>query len=92
METKMKAKDFLAINEQLKYTNKDETPYLVSKEDELVVVGDANQTALKSDHYPIKFRMKKKIYRQCLKGRKKWGITISLPLYLKGLPLLRDQI
>lgn len=68
MKTEIKAKDFLAISNKLKKTNEDDTPFLVTKDQEMIVVGDANKTAVKAGNYKIKFRMLKDEFTEIPEG------------------------
>lgn len=48
--------EFLKIAENLKKAEEDDTPFVVVKDDELAVVGDANKTELKKNTYELTFR------------------------------------
>ena len=87
METAMKAKDFLAVNNQLKKTNEDETPFLISKDEELIVVGDANKTEIKKDDYNIKFRMPKSEFDVKPEGAKEIGNYYVFSLVFDGITI-----
>ena len=48
--------EFLKIANNLKKAEEDDTPFVVVKDDELAVVGDANKTELKKNTYELTFR------------------------------------
>ena len=52
----MTQEDFLKIAGTIKQAETDDTPFLVVKDEEVAVVGDANKTAQKKKDYKIKFR------------------------------------
>jgi len=87
METGMKAKDFLAINNQIKKTNEDSTPFLISKDEELIVVGDANQTIVKRNDYTIKFRMLKEDLEVIPDGAQEVGDYYVFSLIFDGITI-----
>ena len=81
----MKAKDFLAVNNQLKKTNEDATPFLISKDEDLIVVGDANKTAVKKNDYTIKFRMLKTDLEVKPEGAQEIGNYYVFSLTFEGI-------
>ena len=87
MENGMKAKDFLAVNNKLKKTNEDTTPFLVSKDEELIVVGDANQIEVKSNDYTIKFRMSKDEFETKPEGAEEIGHFYVFSLVYEGISI-----
>lgn len=48
--------EFLKIANNLKKAEEDDTPFIVVKDDEVAVVGDANKTELKKNTYNLSFR------------------------------------
>lgn len=52
----MTQEDFLKIADTIKQAETDDTPFLVVKDEEVAVVGDANKTAQKKKDYKLKFR------------------------------------
>ena len=46
----------VSINDKLKKTHEDNTPFVVATEEKKVVVGDADQTEVKKNDYVISFR------------------------------------
>lgn len=52
----MTQEDFLKIANNLKQAEKDDTPFVVVKNDEIAVVGDANKTHVKRNEYIVSFR------------------------------------
>ena len=83
----MKAKDFLAVNNQLKKTSEDETPFLISKDEELIVVGDANKTEVKTNDYSIKFRMSKSEFDTKPEGAQEIGDYYVFSLIYEGISI-----
>lgn len=83
----MKAKDFLAVNNQLKKTNEDSTPFLISKDEDLIVVGDANKTEVKANDYTIKFRMPKTELEAMPSGAKEVGEYYVFSLSFDGITI-----
>ena len=87
METGMKAKDFLAANNQLKKTIEDETPFLIAKEGEIIVVGDANKTEVKKNDYITKFRMPKSEFDTKPEGAQEIGDFYIFSLIYEGISI-----
>lgn len=52
----MTQEEFLKIASKLNTAEEDDTPFLVVKDDEIAVVGDANKTERKKRNYVLKFR------------------------------------
>ena len=53
----MTREDYDRIDQALQEAEKDDTPFLVAKDDELIVVGDANKTELNIHDFEITFRL-----------------------------------
>lgn len=53
----MTLEEYNTIDEAFKEAEKDDTPFLVATEDELVVVGDANKTQLNIHDFEVEFRV-----------------------------------
>lgn len=74
MEEKgMKAADFLAISNNLKKTNENDTPFAVVKDQEVSVIGDENKTEVKKADYSVRFRVPQTHFEQKPEGAKEVG-------------------
>lgn len=65
--------DLVNINEKIKATAEDTTPYLVKKDDTLHVMGDANKTEVKKGDYTIKFRYPRSAFAEIPAGAREVG-------------------
>ncbi len=83
----MKKTDLLAISKKLKQTNEDDTPFLVMKDQEISVVGDANKTEVKKDDYSIRFRMPKNKFDEKPEGAAEVGTYYVFSIDFKGITI-----
>lgn len=65
--------ELVKLNEKIKAASDDTTPYLILKENEIHVPGDANLTEVKKTDYAIKFRYPRNLFTELPDGAREVG-------------------